>query len=60
MQEYMLGALLVLAVVWLVVRIRSGEEASATTTPSTSRKKTTAYHAVSIKYSENACDAARQ
>ena len=59
MQEYLLGALLILAVVWLVLRIRSGKTNSGSQSTATPKKKPTTYHAVSIKYSENACDAAK-
>ena len=58
MSELMLGALLVLAVAWLVVRIRqnkAAEKAAATPEP----RHLGEYHAVAIKYSENACDAAK-
>ncbi len=58
MQELMLGALLVLAIAWLVVRIRHNKEI----TKAESRPAPLdhgAFHAVAIKYSENACDAAK-
>ena len=58
MQELMLGALLVLAIAWLVVRIRQNREA----TEAESRrapKDDEVFHAVAIKYSKNACDAAK-
>jgi PLD-like domain len=57
-QEILLGALLLLAVVWLVVRIRQNkaiEQLQATRKPKDSGK----FHAVAIKYSENACNAAK-
>ncbi len=58
MQELMLGALLVLAIAWLVVRIRRNKAATiAESRPVT--KDSGAFHAVAIKYSENACDAAK-
>lgn len=59
MQELLLGVLLLLAVAWLIVRIRSNKQDTSTSSASTKKKKSTAYHAVSIKYSENACDAAK-
>ena len=59
MQELLLGVLLLLAVAWLIVRIRSNKQDTSTSSGSTTKKKSTAYHAVSIKYSENACDAAK-
>ena len=58
MTELLLGALLVLTVAWLVVRIRHNTAA----TKAESRPQTTnqgEYRAVAIKYSENACDAAK-
>ncbi len=59
MQELLLGALLILAVAWLVVRIRGGRNTATAGADSANRKKSTTYHAVSIKYSESACDAAK-
>jgi len=56
--EYALGALLVLTVTWLVVRVRHNQAA----TKAESRPKPIVrneYQAVAIKYSENACDAAK-
>ncbi len=58
MQELMLGALLVLTIAWLVVRIRQNKE----TTRAESRRVSKGddeFHAVAIKYSSNACDAAK-
>lgn len=58
MHELLLGGLLVLTVAWLVVRIRHNKEAEkAESRPA--RSNTGKYHAVAIKYSENACDAAK-
>jgi len=58
MTELLLGALLALAVVWLVVRIRQNKAATkAESRPTTSDRGQ--YQAVAIKYSENACDAAK-
>ena len=58
MTELLLGGLLILAVVWLVVRIRQNKAATkAESTPNTNDQGQ--YHAVAIKYSENACDAAK-
>jgi len=58
MQELMLGALLILAIAWLVVRIQQNK--AMTKAGSKSRSKDSgAFHAVAIKYSENACDAAK-
>lgn len=59
MQELLVGTLLLLAVAWLIVRLRSYKQDTSTSSGSTTKKKTAAFHAVSIKYSENACDAAK-
>lgn len=58
MQEWMLGALLVLAITWLAVRVRQNKAAvKAESTPVL--KDTGKFHAVALKYAENACDAAK-
>lgn len=58
MMELLLGGLLVLSVVWLVVKTRQNKAAAKSqSTPTTSDQGK--YHAVAIKYSENACDAAK-
>lgn len=58
MQELLLGVLLILTVGWLIVRIRQNKAAEkAESRPSI--KDDGQYHAVAIKYSENACDAAK-
>jgi len=58
MTELWLGVLLVLTVAWLVVRIRQNK--AATEAESRPRPKRQGdYHAVAIKYSENACDASK-
>ena len=58
MTELLLGGLLILSVVWLVVRIRQNKAATkADLRPTTTDQVN--YHAVAIKYSENACDAAK-
>jgi hypothetical protein len=58
MTELLLGALLILSVVWLVVRIRANKAATkAESRPNTSDQGQ--YQAVAIKYAENACDAAK-
>jgi len=59
MQETMLGLLLLLAIAWLVVRVRSRREAMKAPPGKKSLKDTSPYHAVSIKFAENACAAAR-
>lgn len=58
MQEVMLGALLLLTVAWLVVRVRQNKATDKAEYKS-AVKETGAFHAVAIKYSENACDAAK-
>jgi hypothetical protein len=58
MLEWMLGAVLVLTVAWLIVHVRQNRaaaEAEAKPKPSTQGE----FHAVAIQYSENACDAAK-
>ena len=58
MTELMLGALLVLTVAWVIVRIRQNKAATkAELNPQS--KIQGEYHALAIKYSENACDAAK-
>ena len=58
MLELMLGTLLVLAIVALVLRVRRNKAATkAESEPATSSHS--AFSAVAIQYSENACDAAK-
>ncbi len=57
MQELMLGILLILTTAWLIVRIRQNKAADKA--KPVDMKETGAFHAVAIKYSENACDAAK-
>ena len=58
MQLTLLGIVLVLLVVWLIMRQRRyAAEVNAPTPKRDSAK--TAYHAVSIKFEANACDAAK-
>jgi hypothetical protein len=54
----MLGALLVLTVAWLIVRIRQNKAATKAELKPQSKDRGE-YRAVSIKYSENACNAAK-
>jgi hypothetical protein len=52
--------LVVLLLVWLFIRRRQAAKASTEVKPATrTRKKDTAFHAVSIKVSSNACQAAQ-
>jgi hypothetical protein len=58
MQEWMLGALLILASAWLVMRMRQNKAAEiAESKPSL--QDSGKFSAVAIKYSENGCDAAK-
>lgn len=59
MQEVLLIALLVLAVIWLVLRIRRNKLDIAADSRPTATSTSGAYHAVAISYSESACDAAK-
>lgn len=60
MKEVLLVLVLILAVAWLVSRIRrGGADAADTGSSSGAVKKDPTYHAVSIKYSGSACDAAK-
>ena len=61
MKEALLVLALVAAIAWLVVYIRRGnEEIRAIKSPSTKNiDETSQYHAVSLKYSSSACDAAK-
>ena len=59
MQKILLYVALILAISWLVMRVlRNGGRSEDTTTKRVS-DKSSAYHAVSLHYSENACDAAK-
>jgi hypothetical protein len=58
MSELLLGTLLILAVAWLIIRIRRNKTESEKIKKPQQRIRG-AYHAVAIKYSENACDAAK-
>ncbi len=58
MYELLLGALLVLAIAWLVVRIRQNKALTKAESRPVVKDQGT-YHAVAIKYSERACDAAK-
>ena len=61
MKELLLVLALLLSIAWLVMRIRRGkaEQDAAQTPASVSADKTSAFHAVSLKYSSTACDAAK-
>jgi len=61
MKELLLVVALLLSIAWLVLRIRRGnaEVRAVRNPPAKSTAETSAYHAVSLKYSSNACDAAK-
>ena len=59
MQEIVLGALLVLVIIGLIAKIRKSKTEAAPAKPPGSIRDTSSFHAVAIKYSENACDAAK-
>jgi len=52
--------LVLLLAVWLFVRSRQANESTEKSPANQSSKANTAYHAVSIKFSSNACNAARE
>jgi hypothetical protein len=58
MYEMLMGALLILTITWLIVRVRRNK-AEDRKKPLSDTKIRGPYHAVAIKYSENACDAAK-
>ena len=61
MKELLLVLLLLLSIAWLVVRIRRGnaEIRAVQSPPAKGSNETSAFHAVSLKYSSNACDVAK-
>ncbi|MCH9693936.1 MAG: hypothetical protein K0U72_05460 [Gammaproteobacteria bacterium] len=59
MQETLLVAALILAVIWLVLRIRRNKLEIAAESRPTKTSTGGAFHAVAISYSESACDAAK-
>lgn len=61
MKEMLLVLALLLSVWWLVIRVRQNSVAEqAEKTPVANKvDSTSAFHAVSLKYSSNACDAAK-
>lgn len=60
MQGALLGIVFVLALVWLLILIRRNKAASNAKPVAHKPNAKSAYHAVSIAYSENACLAAKQ
>ena len=59
MKELLLVLGLLLAVAWIILQIRRGKTQVRNTASITDLKSTSAYHAVSLRYSVNACDAAK-
>lgn len=59
MQTTLLGLAVLLLIVWLVVRHRGKSEEKQPATPPKDTGNT-AYHAVSIKFDKNACNAAKE
>ena len=61
MKELLLVLALLLSVWWLILRVRRNRiDAAAERAPtSTKAKSTSAFHAVSLKYSSDACDTAK-
>jgi len=61
MKELLLALALLLSIGWLVLRLRRNriEDRAEKTSTTTKIKSTSAFHAVSLKYSSHACDAAK-
>jgi hypothetical protein len=61
MKELLLALALLLSIGWLVLRLRRNriEDLAEKTSTTTKIKSTSAFHAVSLKYSSHACDAAK-
>ncbi len=59
MTKILLFAALILAIAWLVMRIMRGGSPSGRSAAPQIAPATSPYHAVSLKYSSNACDAAK-
>ncbi len=59
MKELLLGLALLLSIGWLVMRIRRGKKELQAVTTIKKPDGTSAFHAVSLKYSSNACNAAK-
>ena len=59
MQEIFLVAALFLAIAWLIIRIRRNKAEVEAESQPTKTSSVGAYHAVSISYSETACNAAK-
>lgn len=61
MKELLLVLALLLSIAWLILRVRRNrlEDRAERTPAATKAKSTSAFHAVSLKYSSAACDAAK-
>lgn len=59
LKELLLVLALILSVAWLVLRIRRGRAELQEVRPGKAMTETSAFHAISIKYSRDACDAAK-
>lgn len=59
MQKVLLFVALILLIAWLVMRILRGKPGPAHTPVSKVSDQSSPYHAVSLQYSSNACDAAK-
>lgn len=59
MQKTLLFIALILAILWLAIRILRGSPKPAVASAPTIADKSSPYHAVSLQYSSNACDAAK-
>ena len=59
MDTYLLSIALLLAIAWLLLRIRHGKAKLALKKAAESSREEVAYHAVSITFEQHACDAAK-
>lgn len=59
MKELLLVLALLLSIAWLILRIRRGKAEEREDSAIKQVEITSAFHAVSLKYSSNACDAAK-
>ncbi|MDH3304965.1 MAG: hypothetical protein OEM50_10670 [Gammaproteobacteria bacterium] len=59
LKELLLVLALLLSIAWLILRIRRGKAEVREASAVKNVKSTSAFHAVSLRYSSNACDAAK-
>ena len=59
MHKILLYVALILAISWLVIRILRGSRSSTESGAKQITDESSSYHAVSLRYSSNACDAAK-